>query len=78
MTDWLILIASGFLVGLLNAVAGGGSFFTLPALMLVGVPPMMANATGTAVLLPGYVASAWDSAATFVGRTPWVAQGLLR
>lgn len=59
MTDWLILIAAGFLGGLLNAVAGGGSFFTLPALMLVGVPPMMANATGTAVLLPGYVASAW-------------------
>ena len=57
--DWLILAAAGFLGGLRNAVAGGGSFFTLPALMYVGVPPLMANATGTTVLLPGYIASAW-------------------
>lgn len=44
---------------MLNAVAGGGSFLTLPALIFVGVPPIAANATGTAALLPGYLASAW-------------------
>lgn len=44
---------------MLNAVAGGGSFFTLPALIFIGVPPVAANATGTAALLPGYIASAW-------------------
>ncbi len=44
---------------MLNAVAGGGSFITLPALIFVGVPPVSANATGTAALLPGYIASAW-------------------
>jgi len=59
MMDWLTLGFAGFLGGLLNAVAGGGSFITLPALIYVGVPPIVANATGTAALLPGYIASAW-------------------
>lgn len=45
--------------GALNAAAGGGTFLTLPALMLLGVPAVAANATGTVALLPGYVASSW-------------------
>jgi uncharacterized membrane protein YfcA len=57
--DWLIVGIAGFIGGALNAVAGGGSFITLPALIYVGVPPIAANATGTAALLPGYIASAW-------------------
>lgn len=57
--DWLIIALAGFLGGMLNAVAGGGSFITLLALAFVGVPPIAANATGTAALLPGYIASAW-------------------
>ncbi len=57
--DLIILLTAGFLGGMLNAVAGGGSFITLPALLFVGVPPVAANATGTAALLPGYLASAW-------------------
>lgn len=52
-----LLVAAGFFAGALNALAGGGSFLTLPALMAVGVPPVAANATGTAALLPGYAAS---------------------
>lgn len=59
MLEWLIIAFAGFAGGLLNAVAGGGSFFTLPALLFAGLPPVMANATGTAALLPGYLASAW-------------------
>lgn len=50
---------AGFLGGLLNAVAGGGSFITLPALIFAGLPAVVANATGAAALLPGYIASAW-------------------
>lgn len=57
--DWIIVGIAGLLGGMLNAVAGGGSFITLPALIFVGVPPVAANATGTAALLPGYFASAW-------------------
>ena len=57
--DWLILGVAGFFGGMLNAVAGGGTFITLPALIFVGVPSIFANATSTAALLPGYIASAW-------------------
>ncbi len=57
--DLIILLVAGFFGGVLNAIAGGGSFLTLPALLLVGVSPVAANATGTAALLPGYIASAW-------------------
>ncbi|WP_249384116.1 sulfite exporter TauE/SafE family protein [Chitinivorax sp. B] len=53
------LLPAAFLAGALNAVAGGGSFLTLPALLACGIPPVAANATGTTALLPGYLASAW-------------------
>jgi uncharacterized membrane protein YfcA len=42
----------------LNAVAGGGSFIALPALLYAGVPPVSANATTTFALWPGSVSSA--------------------
>ena len=59
LADTLLLLAAAFGAGALNAVAGGGSFLTLPALVWTGVPPVVANATGTVALLPGYVASVW-------------------
>lgn len=59
MNDVLILCAAAFFAGALNAVAGGGSFLTLPALVFTGVPPVVANATGTLALLPGYLSGAW-------------------
>ena len=54
-----LLLVAAFLAGALNAVAGGGSFLTLPALVFTGVPAVTANATGTVALLPGYAASTW-------------------
>lgn len=45
--------------GALNAVAGGGSFLALPALIFAGVPPVAANATTTFALWPGSISSAW-------------------
>ena len=59
MTETALLLAAAFVAGALNSVAGGGSFLTLPALVFTGVPPVVANATGTVALLPGYVAGAW-------------------
>lgn len=59
MLDTTILLAAALVAGALNAVAGGGSFLTLPALVFTGVPPVVANATGTVALLPGYAAGAW-------------------
>jgi uncharacterized membrane protein YfcA len=49
----VVLLGAAFLAGALNAVAGGGSFLTLPALIFTGVAPIAANATGTVALLPG-------------------------
>jgi uncharacterized membrane protein YfcA len=45
--------------GALNAVAGGGSFLALPALLYAGVPAVAANATTTLAMWPGSVASAF-------------------
>ncbi len=59
MTDLLLLCLAGTAAGLLNAVAGGGTFLSLPALIYVGVPPVAANATATLSALPGYLSSAW-------------------
>ncbi len=43
----------------MNAVAGGGSFVSFPVMVLVGLPPIAANATSTVALFPGTVASTW-------------------
>lgn len=59
MISILLLIAAGLLAGALNAVAGGGTFLSFPALVWVGVPPVIANATATLSALPGYIGSAF-------------------
>lgn len=59
MLSFVLLAGAGFLAGAMNAVAGGGSFITLPALVLTGVPSAMANASSTVALLPGSLASTW-------------------
>lgn len=64
----VLLILAGFLGGSVNAVAGGGTFFTFPALLLAGVPPVAANATGTVALLPGYVTGALGFREDFEGQ----------
>ena len=51
------LAAASFLAGALNAVAGGGSFLSFPALLGVGVLPIAANATNTVALWPGQLTS---------------------
>ncbi|NWG46550.1 MAG: sulfite exporter TauE/SafE family protein [Alphaproteobacteria bacterium] len=55
----LALFGAGLLGGALNAVAGGGSLVTFPALLAAGVPPVPANATNTLASLPGYLTSLW-------------------
>lgn len=59
MDTLLWLAAAGFLAGAMNALAGGGSFVTLPALIAAGLPSVAANASSTVALYPGGVASAW-------------------
>jgi uncharacterized membrane protein YfcA len=54
-TVWLCF--ASLIAGLLNAVAGGGSFLSFPALLNMGVPPIQANATNTVALWPGQFTS---------------------
>lgn len=59
MFEYALMIAAGFAAGMLNAVAGGGTFLTFPALVYLGLPVVSANATATLTALPGYISSAW-------------------
>jgi uncharacterized membrane protein YfcA len=52
-----LLLGSSLAAGLINSVAGGGNFFTFPALIFSGLPSIGANATSTMALWPGTMAS---------------------
>jgi uncharacterized membrane protein YfcA len=54
---WIWLIVAAFLAGVLNAVAGGGSFLLFPAMLGTGMLPVQANATNTVALWPGQLTS---------------------
>jgi uncharacterized membrane protein YfcA len=56
---WILLAAAAFAAGVVNAIAGGGSLISFPALLFVGVPPLSANATNTVAIWPGTVSSTW-------------------
>jgi uncharacterized membrane protein YfcA len=57
--SWIILAVAGFVAGVINAIAGGGSLVSFPALMLTGMPPVAANATNTLAIWPGTLSSVW-------------------
>jgi uncharacterized membrane protein YfcA len=59
LSAFLLAVAAGVLGGAMNALAGGGTFATLPALIALGLPANIANATSNFALLPGAGASAW-------------------
>jgi len=55
--QWIRLILAAFIAGILNAVAGGGSFLSFPAMYGMGILPIQANATNTVALWPGQLTS---------------------
>jgi uncharacterized protein len=57
MTALIIVALAGLWAGVQNTLAGGGSFVTLPALLLAGLSPLSANVTSTVALFPGQLAS---------------------
>ncbi len=57
LADILVLFPAAILAGAINAVAGGGTFFIFPVLIMTGVPPIAANATSTMTVWPGTIAS---------------------
>ncbi len=53
-----MLAGAAFIGGAINSVAGGGSFLSFPALLFVGVPPIVANATNNTAMWVGVIGSA--------------------
>jgi uncharacterized membrane protein YfcA len=56
---YLWLVAASLIAGVMNAMAGGGSFISFPAMLAIGVLPIQANATNTVALWPGQLTSVW-------------------
>lgn len=54
ITFGFILFITGVIAGVSNAVAGGGTFFTFPALLASGLPPVVANASNAVAVWPGH------------------------
>ncbi|MEW5425255.1 sulfite exporter TauE/SafE family protein [Amorphus sp. 3PC139-8] len=52
-----VLISAGVLGGAANAIAGGGTFFTFPALIATGLDPVTANASNAIAIYPGHAAA---------------------
>ena len=57
--------------GAINSIAGGGTLLTFPALIALGVPPIVANATSTVALWPGAVGSLWGYRSELEGARAW-------
>lgn len=63
-----LLLAAGLAAGVVNAIAGGGSLLTFPALIATGLPAIAANVTNSLSVSPGYCASVYGSRADLEGQ----------
>ncbi|GAB3068497.1 sulfite exporter TauE/SafE family protein [Micromonospora schwarzwaldensis] len=71
-SDVALLLVAGLAAGTVNAVAGGGSLITFPALIATGLPPVAANVSNSVAVFPGYAASVAGSRADLPrGRALW-------
>ena len=59
MSPDVLIAGAGLIAAAMNALAGGGTFVTLPALIAVGVPSVIANTSSTVALYPGQLSSVW-------------------
>lgn len=57
MLDYAIIFAAAVVAGMINSIAGGGTLVSFPSLLLIGVNPILANATSTIALWPGSFAA---------------------
>ena len=64
---------AALLAGFVNAIAGGGTLLTFPALVAAGLSPLNANATSTVALLPGALSSMWGYRDELTGARRWAA-----
>ena len=70
LSSLFLVCLAAFFAGGLNSLAGGGSFITLPALLYVGISPVLANTTSAASILPGYFGSVAGFKKTFTTISP--------
>jgi uncharacterized membrane protein YfcA len=66
----LVVFASA-VAGAVNSIAGGGTLLTFPALVGLGIPPLVANATSTVALWPGALGSMWGYRRELQGMRRW-------
>lgn len=59
MTE-IILFFVGIIVGIMNAIAGGGMLFGFPVMLALGIPALTINATTNIIVLPGNITAAWS------------------
>lgn len=57
LPEAVLLVAAGLAAGTVNAIAGGGSLITFPALIAVGLSPVPANVSNSVAVCPGYLSS---------------------
>jgi uncharacterized protein len=67
----LAIVLISAVAGAMNAVAGGGTLLTFPALIGLGIPPLTANATSTVALWPGSASSFWGYRRELGGARRW-------
>lgn len=67
----LLVIAAAVIGGAINAIAGGGTLVTFPALVGLGVPAIIANATSTVALWPGAIGSMYGYRHELAGARAW-------
>ena len=60
MLQYLLLFFVGLVAGTLNVIAGGGSFLTIPLLIFMGLPPVVANGTNRVGILCQNIAASWS------------------
>jgi uncharacterized protein len=72
LLEILTLISSACLAGAINAIAGGGTLLTFPALLLIGTSPVVANATSTLALVIGTAGSIYGFRAHLAAVRPWL------
>lgn len=72
--DYAFIGAAGVGAGFVNAIAGGGTLITFPALTAVGVPPVAANVTNAMALCPGFFGAALAQRRDLAGqeRRMWI------
>ncbi len=67
----LTVVLLSALAGVMNSIAGGGTLLTFPALVGLGITPIVANATSTVALWPGAVTSMWGYRGELAGARRW-------